>query len=541
MPAPIERVGRAVASALLWALALPALAGPQEVNQLAAGRELYLTGRRIDGSELNATVQQDVSLPAAAAACVNCHRRSGLGTAESSVRPLPVTGNALFNAATGAAARPAYDIDSLKRAMTRGVAASGRPLSAVMPRYQLRSADANALSAYLRQLGTEPPSGVTADEIELATVVSADSPRDVRDSMLAVLERYVTAKNSQSRRESERAAASLRHPLGERRDRAFRRWRLTVWTLDGPANTWDEQLQRHYAERPPFALLSGTTTHDWRIVHDFCERTRVPCILPITDVPGDAATGFYSLYYTRGSALEGRITARHIAAATFNKARVLLLYSDDERALTARNALHEETQNSPAILERQVPRSQSLTGNDWRKLLTESRPDVLIAWLDAAQLRTLATLTERAAFFPERIYTAESLTSWRDVATIGILRARAWHVYPYQTPVPGRSQFPREQAWLRAQRLDDLDVDVAARALFACHAFGEGLVAIEANFSREYLLEQFEHMLDRTGMTSLFPVTQLGPGQRVLSNGAYVARIGELAAGTLIPGSWQTF
>ena len=412
-----------------------------------------------------------------------------------------------------------------------------------MPRYQLGAADANALLAYLRNLGTDPPAGVTAGEIELATVVSDDVPRDARDSMLAVLEHYVAAKNSGTRREGERAAAALRHPLGERRDRAFRRWRLSVWTLTGPANTWDEQLQRHYREHAPFALLSGTTTHDWRVVHDFCERTRVPCILPITDVPGDAATGFYSLYYSLGSALEGRITARHIAAATSNQARVLLLYSDDERAQAARDALRAVAKppGSPAIIERRISRSQSMSASDWRKLLTESRPDFLIAWLDAAQLRTLAEIPERAAFLPERIYTAESLTPWREVASVGALRARAWHVYPYQTPVPGRSQFPREQAWLHAQRLEGLDVDVAARALFACHALGEGLVAIEGNFSREYLLEQFEHMLDRTAMTSLFPVTQLGPGQRVLSNGAYVTRIGDPTAGTLIPGDWETY
>lgn len=526
-------------AALACALALHAVVASAGRDDLAAGRELYFSAHRADGSTLAATAQSDVQLPAAAAACANCHRHSGLGGAESGVRALPVTGKILFSPTP---ARPAYDAASLRRALTDGVGAGGRRLNATMPRYELQEADAEALFAFLRRLGSDPSPGVTADEIELATVVGADTPRAVRDSMLAVLERYVAAKNSRTRREGERAAASLRHPFGERRDRAYRRWRLSVWTLRGAPKTWDAQLREFNARRPPFALLSGTTMHDWRIVHEFCERERVPCVLPITDVPGDASPDFYSLYYSRGAALDGRVTARHIASVA-HRARVLLLYSDDERALAARNAFRSEagSAGNDSVAERLVPRARATRREEWRQWLAETRPDIVIAWLDVASLSALAAAANRNAPLPERIYTAESITPWQDVAAIGSLRASAWHIYPWQPPVAGRSQFPREQAWFRAQHLEPADIDVAARALFACHALGEGLMSIESNFSREYLLEQFEHMLDRSAMTSLLPVTQLGPGQRFLSNGAYVTRLGApLARDPLVVTGWQT-
>ena len=49
--------------------------------------------------------------------------------------------------------------------------------------------------------------------------------------------------------------------------------------------------------------------------------------------------------------------------------------------------------------------------------------------------------------------------------------------------------------------------------------------AMADNYSREYLIETLEHMLDGTSMTTIFPVTTLGTGQRYLAKGAYLTRL----------------
>jgi hypothetical protein len=255
----------------------------------------------------------------------------------------------------------------------------------------------------------------------------------------------------------------------------------------------------------------------------------MPCILPVTDIPGDAITGFYSLYYSMGAALEARVTARHIAnTLDGDRGRVMLLYSDAPNSIAAHTALRDawDEHTMPTLIEHAVPQGRVPTYREWQELIGRERPDVLIAWLEPSQLQALAASSASTQLMPRRIYTAQSLSPWNSVAALGAIRARVWHVYPYQVPVPGRSQFPREQAWLQAQHLESLDLEVAARALFACHALGEGLMSLDGNFSREYLLEQLEHMLDGTAMTSLFPGTRLGPGQRVLSHGAFVTRLG---------------
>jgi hypothetical protein len=497
-------------------------------SDVAIGRTLYLTGVRPDGSTLSARVQRDVELPAAGAACANCHRRSGLGTSEGTVRSLPVTGAALFNASSSNRTRPAYDDATLTRAVREGVAADGRALDPTMPRYALRDGDARALIAYLHELGSQAPPGVSDDSIELATIVADSAPLAERDAVLQVLERFVAIKNSGTRRETQRAAAARRHPLGEKRDRSFRRWNLSVWHLKGQPATWEAQLKRYYASRPPFAVLSGVADSGWDAVAQFCETAQVPCVLPVTNNPG-SAPGFYSLYYSMGAALEGGITARHLLTALeHSDARILLVRSDSEVASAARAAFlaswAESGKAAPA--ERIVPSGTAgLTAREWQQLLASERPEILIAWLEPQQLMSAAISAE---LLPQRIYTAESVSAQKVVASTSFA-ARVWHVYPYRIPVSGRSQFPREQAWLKAQGLDNLPAEAAARALFACHALGEGLVAIENNFSRDYLLEQLEHMLDGTSMTSLFPATTLAPGQRVLSRGAYVMRPGGTA------------
>src|SRR5207249_10027967 len=57
-----------------------------------------------------------------------------------------------------------------------------------------------------------------------------------------------------------------------------RKWRLHVWKLTGPANTWEAQLQEHLAAEPVFAVLSGIGGKNWAPVHHFCEQAELPCL-----------------------------------------------------------------------------------------------------------------------------------------------------------------------------------------------------------------------------------------------------------------------
>ena len=125
------------------------------------------------GTAISATVQGDIHVKSTDMACVNCHRRSGMGTAEGPLENGPaILGSVLFTPmtrgaprigqprTTGDGTRPAYTDETLLRALRDGVDPAGRTLSATMPRYAVSDTDAKALGAFLRKLGAQPPPGV---------------------------------------------------------------------------------------------------------------------------------------------------------------------------------------------------------------------------------------------------------------------------------------------------------------------------------------------------------------------------------------------
>ena len=48
------------------------------------------------------------------------------------------------------------------------------------------------------------------------------------------------------------------------------------------------------------------------------------------------------------------------------------------------------------------------------------------------------------------------------------------------------------------------------------------------NFSREYLIENLEHMAENAVTTAVYPRLSLGPGQRFASKGAYIIPLAQI-------------
>lgn len=506
-------------------VALLLAAMPAHSGVPGAGARLYLEGLGVAGRPVTALVQNDVPLPAAAAACVQCHRRSGLGVAEGGQRSAAIDAAHLFAPVAGPQGRPAYDSTTLLRAVTAGIGANGRALSPLMPRYALTADDAAALSQYLQTLGTGRAPGVTADSITFATIIADRAPAAEREATRRVMERFVATKNAGTRHEAERAVVSRRHVFGEKSDRHWRRWNLKRWELHGEPSTWPEQLAAYQRQDPAFAVVGGTAGRDWAIVHRFCETERLPCLLPLTSTLPDLQGAYYSLYFNGGVALEASTTVKAItgSADAGPQSRVLVVHDDSIAGRTAWRALQAQwPENGRARpLEHLVADSRPLDVVGWQRLLAKQRPDLLVAWVDAPQLQGLLA-TAVQPFLPARIYTAATFTDLRTVNAAEALQNRLRHVYPWRIPRDSAHPFPREEAWLKTQGLSDLDPQLAGRALFACHVFGEALSNLRGNFSQDYLMEDLEHMLDGSDMTTLLPRTSLSPGQRLLSRGAYV-------------------
>ncbi len=525
-----RRHARLVA-ALLLCTTLTATATTSDL--VTAGRRLYLEGLGANGAPVSATVQGDVNATGPMLACVGCHKRSGLGSFEAGSRAVAIMSPALFKPAAQDGAnlsRPRinYTDETLERAITHGIASDERVLNPLMPRYQLTPQDARALVAYLHELGSEPDPGVGETDLELVTIVSADATAREREAVIAVVQRFAETINSGTRQEQRRATASRRHPLGEKHARAFRRWNLSIWTLEGPTSGWPAELERLYRMRPPFAVISGATGQEWPVVHDFCESHELPCILPVTDLPAETGAGHYTLYYTAGVRLEARVTAQSIAQSFEDpEGKILVVFVDDARGRAAleafATALPEHSRANLATWP--IATGSAPSYLDWKDILRREQPEVLIAWLNPVQLATLTSFAANATILPRRIYTSASFTDWRSIHALPVFERRVLHVYPFNVSALGLAQFPREEVWLKHQQLADLDMIAAAKALFACRVTGEAMANMADNYSREYLIETLEHMLDGGGKSTIYPVMTLGTGQRYLAKGAYLVRL----------------
>ena len=324
---------RLVFVAMLLGSAVNALAQTADVD---AGLRMYRDGILPSGEPMTALVAGDVPVIGTQFSCESCHGRSGMGAAEGAYIVPPVAAQFLF-VESPQPQRPAYDTDSLARVLRDGVTSSGRALSSqLMPRYSLANDDVAALTAYLATLSVGNSPGVDDKVIHFATVVTEDVDPVEREAVLAVLNKFAEEINRQTRADSERWDRG--NTPESRLPTVFREWLIDEWTLSGPPESWSEQLESYYQQQPIFAMLGGLGTGSWRPVSDFCEQQEIPCLFPGTDSPLASDGDFYTLYFSRGLALEADLIAADLAAQPVK--RVLQIYCDPDVAVAV-TALRE--------------------------------------------------------------------------------------------------------------------------------------------------------------------------------------------------------
>ncbi len=514
---------------------------------------MYREGILPSGENMRGETRGRASLSGAMGACANCHRRSGMGSFEGGTAVRPVTGQALYRpsdfhgsawADRAAPDRkkpwPAYTDESLARAIRQGIDPAGRSLDAAMPRYSLADADLRRLVDYLKSLSAGESPGVTEEVIRFATVVDARVGRDRRDAMLDVLRAFVRDKNAGTRREAARARAV---PGPEsRKNRAYRKWEIDEWEVTGPEETWGDQLEARYRRRPVFALIGGISAGGWGPVHRFCERFEVPCFFPDVAAPGIRGPGHYSVYFSRGVALEADALAWHLGGdpEVTRPLEVVQVYRDDGPGKAAAAAFRESlarTAVGSVLRDVLLPAAGEPPARFLETLPEGNRFSAAVLWLSGSDLRRLGEPAWNAAS-PRRIYLSSTLAGTTAASSLGAPTERVRLVHPF--PLPGKEGpgLTRIRLWLRARNVPPGEERVQANAFFSVTIVAEALDRLLDFFSREYLIERVEHMAEDSVTPASYGRLSLGPGQRFASKGCYILRHVP-GTGELIPvGDW---
>lgn len=523
---------------LAAALAPAQAAGPSATSATSAafeeGRALY-EGRH---PGLSATLRgaSSAAVPTEQAACVNCHRPSGLGSFEGEAVVPPISSGLLsrpFDPATtrrygvalrpgdegGLRVRPAYDAAALQRLLTEGRTPDGRALGPLMPRYALEPQHSAALLAFLDGLGTQATPGVEGDVVHFATITTDEVPEAQARQLVHLLQQFVARKNARTRGEEQRRAVARRteHVMYAR----YRRWDLHHWVLRGEPSTWPAQLASLYAARPVFAVLSGRSDRDWSPVHRFCEAERLPCLFPVTAWPGEGA-GFYTAYFSGGAVAQARWLATSDEATSGSSVAgrhwlVLAGEGPGERPLAERIAQALAPRDAGPEAGTATPRAAVSTATRWR-----GEPVVVSALPAREVARLLSAAPPTGGSGAIRVYLLAGASPPSREPLVWPAGADVqWVTQQENDP----TRLARARAWWRGQGLRPDDEALAAQALFAATAAVESLVHVDEHFSREYCLEKLEHNLENMPPMTAYPRLSLGPGQRLAAKKVWLTRL----------------
>jgi hypothetical protein len=514
----------------LLAVAVPANDPVARTPDDDLGAKLYLQGLMGDGRPLAGVRQDGPPASGAAAACVNCHQRSGLGGREGRNYIPPVTGRYLFRkpdrsggdpdlpAVEGMrTARSAYTDQTLVRAIRDGIDADGKPLSYLMPRYALDDADAAALIGYLKRLDRTRVPGITATALHLATVITPDADPVKRRGMLDVLQQFVSARNVKKLGLAPRIMAPKMSPYAKTPEMAARSWDLHVWELTGPPSGWEKQLEGFMARQPVYALLSGMGRHDWAPVHEFCERARVPCLFPNVELPVDRPGDFYPLYLNRGVLLEADLIGAAIlgAGGAGPGTTVQQVYRAGDTGEAAAAALADVLRARGVKVVNHALAPGSSAG---AVAPGHAATDPTVLWLRPADLAALKGEP------PKTVYLSGLLGGLEAAPLPPAWRSNARMAYPFDLPERRQVRVDFALGWFRMTKIPVVDAQVQVDTYLACGLLSETLSHMVDTLGPEFLIERLQSMLERRIVTGYYPHLGLGTGQRFASKGGYLVR-----------------
>ncbi|NJD06194.1 MAG: c-type cytochrome [Methylococcaceae bacterium] len=531
---------------------------PADPTEVEIGRRIYQEGMLSDGSALTGLRFGQDKVEGVQAACMSCHRLSGLGAVEGDLQVSPITGKFLYGSGRAVAImdprsgkrfnrrHAGYSDATLAVAIRAGKNVEGAEMNPMMPRYELGERDMHCLTAYLKQLSAHWSPGVDANVIHFATVIAPGVSEERRQALVNQLQTVVKLKNNSTRLKNDPRGRRHMVSAAEFVLGTERKWEWHFWELTGGPETWGEQLRRFQQQQPVFALISGLSETTWQPVHEFCRSEEMPCWFPSVDLP-PLEEEFHSVYFSRGVALEADALAHYWASLppAARPRRVVQIRRDDPIGEAAADALERALKPLRIAAENRVAPSGDANGLAGA-LQGVKAGEAVMLWLRRADLVRLPDRVSAA-----KIYWSGQMAGGEEVLVPARWKAKAYLVSPYEVPEKRSGNLMLFHDWMQRFGLKVVDEPLQAQAFFAMDFLGETVAEMLDNLHRDYLLERAESMLSRretvkssslalqrgargqahgefghNESTTIYPHMGLGVGQRYASKGAYILRFG---------------
>lgn len=520
------------------------------------GERMYREGILPSGKPMEGFTRGEIAVDSKAYSCSTCHLRAGIGSFEGGVIIPPTAGKKLFKPYRrppsmgdkvvkgeryvyegNMVERPAYNRETLAKALRTGIDSSGQSFNDVMPRYRLSDSDMSVLISYLEQLSAEFSPGVDANQFRFATIISDDVSQEDRQAMLGPIRKFIARKNQQMGMFEEFLKFGYA-PTPEMQF-AFRKASLDIWELKGKPESWPKQLADYYGKNPVFAVIGGISNSDWKPIHDFCESQRLPCLFPVTDYPVVSETSWYTYYFNKGYYQEGEAVASYLnrLETLSAESRILQIVQDSPggKALAAGFNKNWKDLERPDITTETLSKSQILDQSTLENLIAKHEPQILILWADDAALKELPKLVPRMST-GGMVFMSSSYLGKNTAAMTEAVRKSVYLTYPYRlTPYVGAKTggFAAPVPMLATTRdLGDRRVESRSTSILQ-QVVLQGLFLIYGNLHRDHLLDTMSIQMD--AVLRDYERVSFGPGQRYVSRGCYIIQLGTGADPELIP------
>ncbi|MCP3852646.1 MAG: hypothetical protein GY694_20825 [Gammaproteobacteria bacterium] len=490
-----------------WVIAFIFSFSASNVFASEEGQSIYLYGKGSSGQVIP-SIMNDLK-SSAALACVNCHKESGLGTSESgrTIPPVswsilgenqPPDNNSRFNILQNK--RPAYNSTLLHRILTRGINSKGLRADPLMPRYELSKLQTESLLAYLKTLYAEDDPGVDEETIAIATVIDSRLPDAEKKQHREFIEGLFRMKNAATRGEIRRKKYSpiQRTPQYE----AYRKWELLIWELPAETGQWEQALNKYYQDKPAFAVLSPTVRDNYAEVQQFCHAKKLPCLFPHNS---EGVTGDYYNFVYRDSK---RQRGDYIASKLRNEKNALLYLGDKGEIGSIRQGQTEIPITDQVALRALDDQFDNAC----------VKPGTLILAANNNNVREFYEMECPGGRQIEIMLLSDPSMSFQDI--VGYLNSYpgspiCW-VTDYGKVLRKNLRKTRVSALTRKFGMNSVNNENLAQDLFAFGLLGEALHQLAGNFSRTYLMENIEHMLNSFPNFTYFSSVSGAPYQRAI-------------------------
>ena len=463
------------------------------------GADIYEVGKLSNGNDVVGS-RKDIKVIGTNAACMNCHRKSGMGSVEGNIQAPPITGRFLFrnddrlfvtmDPRSGKRFNQyhdAYTEKSLELAITQGINVNGQPMSELMPRYSLTDSEMKSLINYLSNLSQKRSPGVDEEKIHFATIVTPDVDEKQKQILITMMNAIFGQKNgstitgkTQNRRHMVNAAQFV---LGTEK-----KWDYELWQLEGDPSTWKDQLEKLYAKKPVFAVLSGIGRSEWNPVSQFCETTKLPCLFPSVDFSADNSN-YYNIYFQKGVPLEID------ALLTFIKrnpiaGKMIEIHNHEKITQLSANYLRSK---APGFKLNQINLDE-ISSDSLQSILNKTNNDDLVFLnLKPKDLALISGMTIGTS----NIYTSGRLLNDQFNLIPKELVSKLKILYPYELPDDRLASLDYFHKWMRINQMPIENEPLQSEIFFASEFVSDIIADMLDNLYRDYLIERIEDMSNR--------------------------------------------